>query len=297
MKRKLKEFVLWSLTIIFIFFGCLYYLNFEAEGDVGFVATRQATIYQAPRYSSDTISTLDVGDSLTIISNGPVGSTHFVKVRLEEPDKRPKIGYVPETSLGKYEFPAFYSGYPAELILCDRDISLDEFVPEFNKAIKSRRIVGVYLDHTSVESVNQSDLEFFLTTKKIPWGVIKKLEEDSVRSTEEAMNLDNSISSFEKYEDYNVLPVVFDSGSSIKTSLTKDVNFPFVVYTSSHVTTNHSFPLWVKYDIRSNESFNEESIYACTCEDDSLFSVATVSEYWDSYIQDAYETAREEAAQ
>lgn len=299
MKRKLKEFAFWLSAIILFFFGCIFYIDYEVEGDLGFITAKETTVYQAPRQSSKKIDTVHFGDDITIVKVGLSNNRPFVKVRMEYPDKRPKIGYIHENMIGHYEFPDVSITDKNFLIFLDEDISLEEFIPEFQKAIAETNIVGVYFKKEVIGEQNRSDLEHFFTSIQIPWGFVTDLDEESVQKYEEYYLYDSLLSPREKFEDFNILPIAFNIGNKSTSSLVDDMDFPFIFLSNTFVNTNN-VPIWIDNQSSSTENntlIEEESIFAYTYEKYSSFSLVKISEGWSFDISNAFETAREEAAQ
>lgn len=297
MKRKLKDFISLVVLIVFLFLGCLYYLNFETKGDTGFVTTDEAVVYQTPNYNGKIIGKVFFGDDITIVRVGQTNLS-FVKIRLND-DKRTKIGYVQRKMIGKYEFPDVDYTDSNFLIFCDRDISLEDFIPEFRRIIEDKSIIGVYFDKEVIDEKNESDLELFCSSQKIPWGIVKDLTENSIETYEEAESLENAIPPIERFEDYNTLPIVFKDSDNSISYLIDEINIPFVLLTD-YVSVRNDVLNWVNTDVKSFETETaivEESIYAYTYEKHSSFSLVKTSESWSHEIRDAYETAREEATE
>ena len=300
MKRKLKDFTFGVITCVLLLFGSIYYINYEVEGDIGFVTAEEATIYKAPRLSSDKIDTVHFGDDITILKTGLSRYKSFVKVRLDYPDKRSKVGYVSENKIEHYEFPNIDNTDDNYLIFCDEDISLEEFIPEFKKTIAEKNTIGVYFKRDVLEEQNRSDLEQFLSTQHIPWGMVSVLDKHSVETFEEVMVLENSLLPSEIFEDFNVLPVVFELGYSDSSPLIEHINIPFLILASNPDVNAKGVPVWIDSTSNSSElatSVDQESIYAYTFEKESTFSLVRTSARWAHEIRDAYETAREEAAE
>lgn len=296
MKRKLKDFVSCVIILVFLYFGSLYYLNFEAKGDTAFVTTDEAVVFRTPSYNGKVIDKVYFGDDITIVKNGFTNYSPFVKIRIDDGEST-KIGYIQEKMIGKYDFPNVDYYENNFLIFCDKNISLNEFVPEFRNIIENESIVGVYFDKDVIEAKNKSDLEYFCSSQKIPWGFVTDLDEDSIDTFEEAETMENSIPSNKKFEDYNILPVTFRSYSQNTSTLIEDINIPFVLLTN-YVYKVNNVPNWINEDVKtSNSTVEEESIYAYTYKDYSYFSLVKTSENWSYEIRDAYETAREEAAE
>lgn len=296
--RKLKELLYWLIIIPLLFLAGLYYINFEIKGDTGFITTTEATAHRNPSYNSQVITSYEFGDSVTILNSGYAESNSFVKVRIEELGKRPKIGYIPSNSVSQYVFPDLDSAVVPYLILCDQDISLDEFVPKFTEILEERRIIGIYFVRNNLEESNLSDLENFCISQKIPWGTIRDLSENSVFSAEDAYYAYTKLSPLERFEDYRILTDVFDITSNYNQNLTEDISIPYVLFSSNRDHETLEEPLWLNFDAHVGSGYNKkESIYASTQESDEAFSYAVPSDDWAEEIEDAYETAREEAAE
>ena len=300
---KLKEFIVRAITILFIFFGFLYYMNFIAKGDTGFISEQNVTIYQAPRPDSKVVTKGQFGEEVTIVPSGMTGHTPYVKIRIERPDKKPMVGYVHNEKLGSYVFPNLDSEQSTLLILCDKDISLKEFVPELKKTLDTKKVAGVYFKRDSISNDHLSDLEHFCYRQRIPWGNVRKLSEDSVSTIEGAMALESTLSPNEKLQDFGILPPVFDIGDGQEEDILDEIDFQFVALSSSPNCLLDGAPMWLDYDasVSSLKLSQEESIYARTLDEDEVsadsYAYAELVNGWDSYIEDAYETAREEAAE
>lgn len=207
MLKVLKQMAKYILILVCFIGICIYYINFQADGQTSFVSEK-AVVYAEPELETKQY-TLEPGSSFTALSN--YTDYDVVKIRYsDENGDDDNVGFIKYNQCHSYVFPTNdeLASKTNIIVAVDKKLDYTDFLRCFVDTLQEYGVIGVYLEDSEY-SENTADISYFCEQQGIPYGSISPFSTDEMDSYLE-QKVRDSIENPDGNLSYEILPKVFD---------------------------------------------------------------------------------------